>query len=429
MARREIKFYAINNISQATQKDSLYAVKGTSESAFKLYVNDLDGNLVPLLANASDVITEIVSSDNSIEITGTGTKDLKVSAALQNLINSALQSGDPISSLLNDTGYITLSDLPNFNPSEYDLEDFTNTSLNPFIRESDAGVQSVTGTAVNNTDPLNPIVNIPEVEPETFTTDFNYNLPVGKSLGKLTGTGVYPAIGLTQEEFLREIANEYINAVFNSFSITSQATTVEVGTTLSEDRIFTWTMTLNNAIIPTINIFDNTANAVLVNTPNDNLQVQAITTILLNANNATQSWRGIGVNTNGANINSNNFVVTSQFYRYWGAVGSTPTNPLDGTVNRTYVSSLNKAFKTNGANSFTLVTGTTNNKFLVILPPGVTITSVIDTGNLNLNITSSYVLSTITIKDAGGTDRVFNQYLFNPDNAYGVSTNHLITTN
>lgn len=136
--KKEIKFYGIDNITQATEKDSLYAVKGKSENFFKLYVTDLYGNLIPLFTvNTSGSITNITSSDSSISVSGGNIKDLKVSTSLQNIINSALQSNDPISSLLNDSGYLTLTDLPTFNPSDYDLSEFTNVSSDPFVKQSE----------------------------------------------------------------------------------------------------------------------------------------------------------------------------------------------------------------------------------------------------------------------------------------------------
>lgn len=263
-----------------------------------------------------------------------------------------------------------------------------------------------------------------------FTTKFKYNLPGGKSLGKLTGVGeVDESIGMTANEFLTFIANEYIAPAFTSFNIQSEPQTVEVGTTISGTKTFKWGLTLNNGVVPTIDIYDNTAGSVLVNTTNNGTKAQTVNTIKLNAKDATQSWKGIAVNTAGANVNSANFIVTSQFNLFYKAVDTIPANPSDGAANRTYANTLFKKVKTNGANSFTLETGITSNKFIILLPPGVTITSVIDTTNLSLDITSDYVLTIITIKDAGGTDRNYNQYLFNPPGPYSISANHVITTN
>lgn len=402
MARKEIKFYAISNISQATEKDALYAVKGSSESAFKLYVTDLDGNLIPLTGNNSS--TSLSSSDESIVITGTTIKNLVVSPALQALISTSLQSGDNISELLNDANYITLADIPS-----------SITKTSELINDGENGIDA--------------FITIDDIPASVFDTDTPVILSSGKSLGKYTNGQTIPSAGKTFEEVIKDIALEYVNPSFLSFTVSSQPTTVEVGTTLSGSKTFNWGITLNSGIIPTIDIYDNTAGATLLAaTPNDGTQSQSITTIQLNTNGATQSWKGIANNSNGANVNSNNFVVTSLYNRFWGAVATLPSSSVDGTANRVYANLLTKAVKTNGTNTFTLVTGTTSNKFIVLLPPGITITSVIDTGNLNLDITSSYLLTTITIKDAGGTDRTYNQYLFNPAGAYPSSTNHVITT-
>ena len=106
----EIKFYKIKNITQATEKNSMFCVKADNETEFRLIVTDLSGNVVNLkdLAGGSDV----VNTDGTITITGTTTKNIRVSTALQALINSALRSGDDISQLVNDVGYITLADIP-----------------------------------------------------------------------------------------------------------------------------------------------------------------------------------------------------------------------------------------------------------------------------------------------------------------------------
>ena len=102
--KKEIKFYAITSVLQATEKDALYAIKSPTDTTFRLAVTDLGGTVVYL----SESNLAITSTDGSIDISNIlGVKDLKVSTALQNAINNGLQSGDPISSLLNDAGYIT----------------------------------------------------------------------------------------------------------------------------------------------------------------------------------------------------------------------------------------------------------------------------------------------------------------------------------
>lgn len=261
-----------------------------------------------------------------------------------------------------------------------------------------------------------------------LTEDVTLNLSGGKKIGA-KGTGTFFPTGTTFTDWLKEVGIEYIDPIFTSFTVGAQSVLVEVGTTLSGLKTFNWGITLNNGVVPTITIYDQTALSNLsLLVENDGSFETAITTIKLNANNATQEWKGIANNSTGPNVSSSIFKVTSQFNRYWKAVNTLPASSVDGTANRTYANSLEKEFKSNGSNTFTLSTGIIENKFIVLLPPGITIVSVIDITNLSSDMTSDYVLTPITIKDAGGTDRNYNQYLFNPAGPYPTSANHVIKT-
>jgi hypothetical protein len=228
-------------------------------------------------------------------------------------------------------------------------------------------------------------------------------------------------------ELIRDAVDEYINPTFNSFSISGQPTTVEVGTTLSGSKTFNWSITQNSGIITTLDIYDNTSSSnLLLNTSNDGTENLAITSIQLNANGSVQSWKGVAHNTrpNGV-LNSSNFSVTSRFIYGYAPVTAYPANPSDGAANRTYLQALTTAYKT--GNTFTLVTGTVRTKFIVMLPPGVTITDVYDSTN-NATIRDSYILSTVSVNDAGGTTRIYNKYEYTISIPYPTSANHQITT-
>jgi hypothetical protein len=254
-------------------------------------------------------------------------------------------------------------------------------------------------------------------------------LAPNKTFGKWVNGQTIPA-GMNLRQLIIDACTEYLNPAFSSFDVSGQATTVEVGTTLSGVKVFNWSITQNSGVVSTVDIIDNTGSTILVDdTPNDGSQAVTVNTITLNSSGTTQSWKLTGNNSNGPSINSGNFVVTSLFNRYWGATPTLITDPSDGTANRLYALGLPSiAFKTNGANTFTLVTGTTYKDFVVILPPGITITSVVDTGNLNANLTQYYILSSVTLKDAGGTNRAYNQYTLRLGAQYSISTNHVITT-
>ena len=157
----ELKLYKVNSVSQISKPNSVFFVKGANETETRGFVTTKDGIPVPfkdLNSGTGSGITTLNSLGGTIEISGTSTiKNLEIEASLLALINSALQSGDPITSLVNNAGYITLSDVPTFNPLDYDLEDFNNASSDPFARQSDLSVGGATDLAYTPS-PTNGIV-------------------------------------------------------------------------------------------------------------------------------------------------------------------------------------------------------------------------------------------------------------------------------
>lgn len=259
---------------------------------------------------------------------------------------------------------------------------------------------------------------------DKFADDFTVQLSDGKSFGRFTNGDVVPAKGKTAIEVILLAAIEYINPVFTSFSITGQATTVEVGTTISGNKTFVWVIVANSGTVNLIDIYDVTAGAALLeNTANDGSQVVTVTSNKLDANGATQQYRGILHDEGQAqDINSAIFTITARFYRFFGPASTSPAN---SAAVRALPSS---AFHT-GAATFTLNTGTSQTKFVVALPPGVTIASVVDLDALNANITSQYVLTgTLNVQDAGGTNRSYNIYEMNIGAPYATNHRHQITT-
>lgn len=137
----ELKIYKEKSILDITEKNALYCIKGDNDTTFRIFVTDKFGNIVYLKddtgGGGGGTITNIISSDETLEISGTTVKDIKIASSVLSTINSALQAGDNVSALINDANYITLADIPAFNPSDYDLTDFTNTSVDRFAKLSD----------------------------------------------------------------------------------------------------------------------------------------------------------------------------------------------------------------------------------------------------------------------------------------------------
>lgn len=225
-------------------------------------------------------------------------------------------------------------------------------------------------------------------------------------------------------DVLTQMLVVYQNPDFSAFSTASQPATVEVGTTLIGTRIFNWTITnIVNLKPNSISIFDTTANSSLASSlSNDNTENIAITTKQLNANNATQGWKILAKNTKDENFESSLINITANYYRYFGPVDNRPTTSAG-------VKALSKEFQNANSNTFTLNTGNTNIKFIVALPTGRTIQSVVDLDALNAVITASYVLvGTINVEDAGATNRTYNLYEMSNAVPYSSNHRHQITT-
>ena len=103
--------------------------------------------------------------------------------------------------------------------------------------------------------------------------------------------------------------------------------------------------------------------------------------------------------------------------------GSSATAPTDSTAVRALP---NKQFTTY-SNPFTLNTGTTETNFTVAMPATLSLSSVIDLDALNIDITSSYILSTFNVNDGGGTAISYKVYTLTTGVPYSPSHRHQVT--
>lgn len=155
--KKEIKLYKVTSLAYATQPDSVFYVKAPNSNIVTTYITDLAGIAIPLkdLQGSALGITSITSNDGTISITGSiSIKDLKISDAMQTLINGALQSGDNISELVNDTGYFenllekeSAENIPSYTPiAVYNNKAYKFDNLNPLHQFAFAGF-SINGTS------------------------------------------------------------------------------------------------------------------------------------------------------------------------------------------------------------------------------------------------------------------------------------------
>jgi hypothetical protein len=155
----------------------------------------------------------------------------------------------------------------------------------------------------------------------------------------------------------------------------------------------------------------------------DGSEVLTITTNQLNTEGETQVWRAEGTNTETDGFTSSSRTTRARYFRFYGPSAASPTNSAE-------VRALSdSAFQTSNSQTFTLNTGDTLTKYVVALPPGRTISEVIDLDALSANITANYVLQgTINVLDAGGTNRAYNLYEMNNAVPYSSNHRHQITT-
>lgn len=233
--------------------------------------------------------------------------------------------------------------------------------------------------------------------------------------------------GRTAFDILEEMLVVYLAPAFGSFSIQSQSSTVEAGTSLSGSKTFTWSISNGgNVQANSIVVRDVSASADLATgLANDGSQSLTINSVTLTNAGDSQSWKASATNSQGSSFDSSNFTVTARYYRFYGPASSQPANSAS-------VRALpNSAFQTSNGQTFTFETGAVEKTFYIALPPGRTISSVIDLDALSANITSAYVLvGTVSVNDNGGsgTARSYNLYKMTLGAAYSESHTHSVTT-
>lgn len=170
------RFYKTTSVIHATVPNAIFFVKGINDTSVRTYVTTLDGQAIPLqdlTGGAGGGAITLTSTDGSITVTGTSTsKNIELSSALQNLINNALQSGDAISFLINDAGYITLADVPTFDPINYDLEDFNNSGADKFAKQSELPANT-SDLNNNGSDGTSTYVEVDELGDVATSNDYN----------------------------------------------------------------------------------------------------------------------------------------------------------------------------------------------------------------------------------------------------------------
>jgi len=258
--------------------------------------------------------------------------------------------------------------------------------------------------------------------PSVFNADIPVVLSGGKTVGRFTNGQTIPSTGLTAEEVVTLISTEYLIPTFTSFSM-GLASTVEVGTILTGFTNVTWSTSNSGNIVPdTIQIDDVTGVTTLVqNIANDGSESIDLQGPIQKIIEGSNTWRIATLDTQN-NAALRNVSTSWQYLQFYG-VG---TVPIDSANVRALG---NQRFNSAG-NNFTLNTGSVENIFVVALPLGKSISSVIDLDALNADITSEYVnTGSINVTIGGGEILSYDIYIMNPAIPYSSTHRHSITLN
>ncbi len=158
----QVTAYKVDTL-EGVKPDSIVALKVPNENKFELWVTSRTGVPYPLSTTGTlGGINSIINTDGELEISGSSIITINISDTLLATINSALQAGDNISSLVNDAGYLTTATLIS-NTSELtnDGEDGTST----YVETKDLG-------AVAFSNSYNDLDNLPTVG--TGSTNLGY---------------------------------------------------------------------------------------------------------------------------------------------------------------------------------------------------------------------------------------------------------------
>lgn len=272
---------------------------------------------------------------------------------------------------------------------------------------------------------------------DIHTSDVVLKLSPGKSYGKYVNGQTIPAAGKTAIEVQLDAWQETIPAVYaqptTTLSIDQNSLTLEVGTSVNVTITNPFTQndagTLSSRSIRKDSVeIGNTSpyldNGVIVSTVNKVYQA------VINYNQGPIKNDNLGQPSPAGRIEAGQIVsnivnLRGYFRSFWGSVSAQPSSSSD-------VRALESNRLENGvvSNTFTLNTGAINSKFVIVLAPGKSLSSVVDLDALNLNITSEYILvnNNMSVNDASGTPvSGFKMYVKTNSVPYTSNHRHSIT--
>lgn len=167
----------------------------------------------------------------------------------------------------------------------------------------------------------------PDVEVNKFEWNEDHIALTGSLVATVTVGGITAGTDLSNinyDTLLQQLLAPYASPAFSSFTMSGQATSIEVGTTLTGSKNFAFSFTNGANVSPnTLAIFDVTAATFLVTgAPTTSPQAASIGSVTLSSP-GTYSWRGQATNTNTINFSSAPFTVSWLWRLYYGTSTNT----------------------------------------------------------------------------------------------------------
>jgi hypothetical protein len=255
-----------------------------------------------------------------------------------------------------------------------------------------------------------------------ISQDYPVVLSSGRSVGQFVNGDIMPTTGLNLDQFVQLIATETLAPAFTTFNL-DQSSPIEVGTTIDGSRLFTWdTINQSNIESGTVNIQDitngSTIGSALAPSGSLSANIGSITKVAPNSH----IWR-ISLTSTDGDIITRDFNVNWSFLQFFGPASAFPTDSAE-------VRSLGSNRFSNSGNTFILNTGSTERRFVIAVPDGRTIASVIDLDALNQVITSQYVdRGTVTVQLPGVTTQSYRIFAMEQAIPYSTSHRHSVILN
>lgn len=214
----------------------------------------------------------------------------------------------------------------------------------------------------------------------------------------------------------------YATPFFNWFIISGQASTIEVGSIITVNKVFLWSTSNSfNVQINSIDIYDVTLASLIASGLADDGTEGIVISPISNALPMSHSWRADAIDTQSTPFSSALFSITSCYYEFYGPTNVNPTTSAQ-------IRALPNNRPDCASTSFSLITGTIEKIFVIAIPSTKTLVSVFD-ATAGFFITGTFTSSTFNVNDAGGTPISYNIYRLN--NAVPYTTSHtfnIITT-